>query len=83
LTFVDPGASWGVAETPAPPQPRLSPFDDDMLAPDQKERAVELLLSLGLPYWIASSHLGRWARYVGVELTREDFWSVGRKVRPE
>lgn len=64
--------------TPPPPT-RLSPFPDDVLERDRKEQAIEFLLSLGLPYYIASAHLGRWAAYVGVELSREDYWTIGRR----
>ena len=64
--------------TPAPPA-RLSPFPDGLLEPELKEQAIEFLLSLGLPYYIASAHLGRWAAYVGVELGQADYWAVGRR----
>lgn len=62
---------------PEQPQPLLEPFDDEMLVPSKREEAIIRLRSLRLPSGIAASHLKRWAAYVGVELTPQDYRSVG------
>ena len=63
----------------SPPFGRLPPFPDEVLEPERKQQAIEFLLSLGLPYYIASAHLGRWGAYVGVELGQADYWAIGRR----
>jgi hypothetical protein len=61
---------------------RLPPFPDEIMELDRKEQAVAFLRGLGLPYWIASAHLGRWAAYVGADLERRDYVSLGRFLPP-
>jgi hypothetical protein len=62
-------------------QARLPPFPDELLFADRKNDAIAFLRRLGLPYWIASAHLGRWAAVVGVELDRLDHLALGRFVK--
>jgi hypothetical protein len=64
-------------------EPRLPPFPDELLDEDRKEQALAFLRGLGLPYWIASGHLSRWASYVGANLDRRDYVSIGRFLPPE
>jgi len=61
---------------------RLPPFPDELMQLDKKEAVIAFLRGLGLPYWIASSHLSRWALYVGADLERRDYISVGRFLPP-
>lgn len=58
------------------PDERLPPFPDALLDAAKKDAAIAFLRGLRLPARIASTHLGRWAAYVGVTLDRGDYFRV-------
>lgn len=57
---------------------RLPPWPDELLRPDLKPQAIAWILNTGLPTRFRALHLQRWGEYTGAELTREDYYTIGR-----